>query len=78
MKKNDIAIIAAIAIFAIVVSALVSKFIFTPDSNRNQQAQVVQSISTDFQKPDERVFNENALNPTQLIQIGNNTNSNPF
>jgi len=78
MKKNDVAIIVVVAIFATVFSLLVSKFLFTPDKNRNLEAQVVQPISTDFKKPDERVFNSEALNPTQLIQIGNTSNKNPF
>ena len=78
MKRKDIALIAVVAVFAGIVSILASKFLFTSGSNRSLQAQVVQPISTEFQKPDERVFNENALNPTQLIQIGNNSNDNPF
>lgn len=78
MKKNDIAIIVVVTIIATVFAILLSKFLFTPDKSRKLEAQVVQPISTEFKKPDDRVFNADALNPTQLIQIGNTSNNNPF
>lgn len=78
MKKNDLALILVTVFFAGVISLLVSKVFFTSGENSQLEAQVVQPITTDFQKPDERVFNEDAINPTQLIQIGNNSKSDPF
>ncbi len=78
MKRKDIAVLVVVVIVASFISILLSKFLFAPDSNRNMKAQVVQPVSAEFIKPDERVFNQNAINPTQLIQIGNNSNSKPF
>lgn len=77
MKQKDLALIIVVAVVAGVLSVLVSKF-FISAGSKNLQAQVVQPISTDFQKPDERVFNDKAINPTQLIQIGNSSNTQPF
>lgn len=77
MKQKDLALIIVVAFVAGALSLLVSKF-FISSGSKNLQAQVVQPISTDFQKPDERVFNDKAINPTQLIQIGNSSNSQPF
>lgn len=78
MKKNDLVLILVTVFFGGVVSLLVSRFFFTSGENAQLEAQVVQPISTEFQKPDERVFNSDAINPTQLIQIGNNSKSDPF
>lgn len=77
MKQKDIALIIVVAFVAGVLSLLVSKFVISSGS-RDLEAQVVQPITTDFQKPDERVFNDKAINPTQLIQIGNSSNPQPF
>lgn len=77
MKQKDIALFLIVAFAAGVISLVVSRVFISP-SSRNLEAQVVEPISTEFQLPDERVFNENAVNPTQLIQIGNTNNSKPF
>jgi hypothetical protein len=78
MKKKDIALLVAVGLFAASMSVLVSQVFIKSGENRQMEAQVVQTITTDFQKPDERVFNKDAINPTQLIQIGNNSNNDPF
>ena len=71
-------LIVIVVIFAGIVSLVISKIFFTSSGQRNLQAEVVQKISTDFEKPDPSVFNDQAINPTQLIQIGDSTNPQPF
>lgn len=78
MKQKDFLLIAVVVIVAGVISLLISNFFIAGESQRNLKAQVVEPISAEFQKPDERVFNDKAINPTQLIQIGNNNNNQPF
>lgn len=78
MKQKDIALIVIIVIISAVVSLFVSKAIFVSPKNRQQQVSIVQPITADFPKPDSRYFNSSALDPTQLITIGQNANSNPF
>jgi len=81
MKQKDIALIAVVVIFAGVVSLVVSNFFFAPDPSKKLTAEVVESISSDFQKPDDNndsVFNKDAINPTKLIEIGNSNNKQPF
>lgn len=78
MKQKDIALIIAVAFFAGIFSLIVSKFFFTSGENRNLKAEVVQPISAEFNPPDKRVFNDKAINPTKLIQIGENNNKQPF
>lgn len=78
MKRKDIALVIIVAVFAGIVSLVISKIFFTSSGQRNLQAEVVQPITTDFQKPDPEVFNDKAINPTQLIQIGDTTNPQPF
>ncbi|HEY5442838.1 MAG TPA: hypothetical protein VIJ68_04830 [Candidatus Saccharimonadales bacterium] len=78
MRQKDIPIIAVIVIISAVISLFVSKAIFAPPKNRQQQVDVVQAITSDFPKPDSRFFNSNAIDPTQSITVGQNANANPF
>jgi hypothetical protein len=71
MKQKDIALILVVVFISAVASFVVSNMIFASPSNRQQQVEVVDS-------PDVRYFNNNSIDPTQLIQIGNNNNTNPF
>jgi len=78
MKQKDIVLIAIIVIFSAVISLFVSKALFAPPKNRQQQVEVVQPISSDFPKPDTRFFNNKAFDPTRQITIGQNANPQPF
>ncbi len=78
MKQKDIATI----IIAVVISAGISFFlsgkVFAPPKARMQNVEVIPSITNDFPTPDTKYFNSSSIDPTQLIQIGNNNNNNPF
>lgn len=78
MQRKDVVLIVAVIIFAGIVSLLVSKVFLTSSEQKNLTAEVVQPITSEFQKPDEAVFNDQAINPTKLIQIGDSTNPQPF
>lgn len=78
MKQKDIAlIIGAIAISAILSFIISSKFLVAP-AKRQQQVEVVPAISAQFTIPGQRDFNDQSINPTQLIVIGDNSNQTPF
>lgn len=78
MKQKDLALIIVIVFVSAVVSLFVSKAIFASPKNRQQQVDVVQPITAGFQQPDSHYFNGSAIDPTQLITIGQNSNPNPF
>lgn len=78
MKKNDIGVIIAVAIVAGIISLVATNFIFTPKSTKGLKAQKIDAIESSFQQPDKRYFNDQSINPTQLIQIGDNPNAQPF
>ena len=78
MKQKDIALIIIIVFISAIISLFVSKAIFAPPKNRQQEVEVVQPITADFPKPDSRYFNKHAFDPTQLITIGQNANADPF
>ena len=78
MKQKDIALIIVIVFVSAVVSLFASKAIFSSPKNRQQEVEIVQPITADFPQPDSSYFNSGAIDPTQLIKVGQNSNTNPF
>lgn len=78
MKQKDLALIVLVAGIAAIASFFVSRSIFASANARSQQAEVVDAITTDFQTPSNKYFNSSSVDPTQLIQIGNQNNTDPF
>ena len=78
MKQKDIAIIViSVVISGIFAYIICSQFIFSTAKNI-QKAEVVKPINSILDIPDKTVFNSEAINPTKLIEIGPNTNTQPF
>lgn len=78
MKQKDIALIMVIVFIGAVTSFFISRAIFASPKKRQQQVAVVQPITADFPQPDSTYFNKYAFDPTKLITIGKNANTNPF
>lgn len=78
MKQKDVAVIILVAVVAAMGSFFLSRFLFESGDKREQKAEIVDVISTDFQQPDKNYFNDQSVNPTQLIRIGNSNNKHPF
>ncbi len=77
MKQKDVALIIIVVFVTGVVSFFLSGVLFKT-SNLVEQVETVEPISAEFMQPDEKYFNSNAINPTQLIQIGKDNNKQPF
>lgn len=78
MKQKDIAMIIIVVFISGVLSFVVSDMLFGKPAERQQKAEVVDVITSDFSLPSEKYFNQNSIDPTQLIQIGDTNNPNPF
>lgn len=78
MKQKDIALIIIIAAISGLASFFVSRLIFVSANNRQQKVEVVDTITADFPIPSSKYFNNNSIDPAQVIQVGNSNNSNPF
>ncbi|CAN5656314.1 hypothetical protein BH23PAT1_BH23PAT1_1170 [soil metagenome] len=78
MKQKDIVTIILVAGITGVIAFLLANFFIASSQQLETEVEVVEPISADFPVPDERYFNEKAINPTQLIRIEENKNTNPF
>ena len=78
MKQKDYMLILVVVFFGGIISFFASKLIFSSPQSRQTEVEIVEEISADFQLPDNKYFNSESINPTKLIQIGDNNNSAPF
>lgn len=78
MKQKDFALIIVVAVVSIVIASFASNMLVGSTGGREQQAEVVDPISATFKSPDSRYFNEESVDPTQIIRIGENANESPF
>lgn len=78
MQKKDLTIVIAVIVVAGIFSFIICSKVLSPPKNRQQSVEVVDAISSEFKVPDPAIFNANAFNPTRLIQIGPNSNNQPF
>ncbi|MEO8105383.1 MAG: hypothetical protein ABI602_03550 [Candidatus Saccharibacteria bacterium] len=78
MKQKDIAIIIAVAGFSTVIAFVLANILLASPKNRQAEVKVLDSISSTFPTADKRYYNSTSIDPTQTVQIGNTTNSQPF
>ncbi|HSX16639.1 MAG TPA: hypothetical protein VLH86_00900 [Patescibacteria group bacterium] len=70
MKQKDLALILVMVFIGAVVSLLISRLIFSSPKNRQQKAEVVDVITSEFPVPPPKYFNSSAINPAQPITLG--------
>lgn len=78
MKQKDISVIVVIVIVSVVMSVLLSSKLIATPKNRQQKVEVVEKITSTFNRPDAKYFNKDSVNATQTIQIGGDPNTKPF
>ncbi len=79
MKQKDIALIVVVVIVSGMLSFFVGRYMFASPEKRQVEAEVVDPIVSEFNASlDKKWFNKNAVNPTEVIQIGDSSNNSPF
>ena len=78
MKQKDIALIVVLCILSGIVALILSQLVFSSKADKQQTAEVVDVITADFPDPPKKYFNADSVDPTQLIKITDNNNTNPF
>lgn len=71
MKKTDVAMIIFIASIAVMAAfAIASNVSFLRLSEKGESVPTIEVVSSTIEKPDPKVFNSNAVNPTVETFIG--------
>lgn len=78
MKQKDIALVLVVCFVSAVIAFFLSNWLFGGEQSREQKAETIDVITSEFRQPPEKYFNANSINPTKLIEIGGDPNPNPF
>ncbi|HET8689824.1 MAG TPA: hypothetical protein VFL81_00055 [Candidatus Saccharimonadales bacterium] len=78
MKKSDVAILILIIGVSLLVAFLVGKAVFGSATTQPVEVETADTISAEVTPPDPAVFNDQAINPSVRISIGNSSNQQPF
>ena len=78
MKKNEIALLILIVAISIGIAYAIGQSIFGKATTKPVQVETVNAISADIEQPSESVFNQNGINPTVPVKIGDPSNQQPF
>ena len=78
MKQKDILLIGVIVVVAAVFALLFSNLVISSPKNRSEKVEIVDAITSEFNLPDSKYFNDQSIDPTKIIKIGNNANTKPF
>ena len=77
MKQKDWMLIIVIAFFSAVSAFLLSRYVINKPVDQQQKVEVVGAIKSEFVDPDKKYFNENSINPTKIITIGQDQDATP-
>lgn len=78
MKKNEIALLILIVAISVGVAYAIGQSIFGGATTKSVEVETVNEISADIEQPSKDIFNENAINPTVPVRIGDPNNQQPF
>lgn len=79
MKKKDFTLIIIVMVISAVLSFALSSFIFGDPETDRIEVETTEVLTDDFILPDSAYFNDESINPTQLIRIGQDDDStSPF
>jgi len=78
MKKSDIAAVILIASVSALIAWFSANAVIGEPKQSALKVKTAHTISATVDKPDDRVFNSEAINPTVERSIGKSANSLPF
>jgi len=78
MKQTDIAMIILIAAISLVASYFIGNAVINSPDSRSTEVEIATPISAEFPEPSKKIFNDNSINPTEKIEIGEANKDKPF
>lgn len=78
MKKSDLALIVLVVSISLVASYFILNAFIGQPADNTQTVEQVEPISAELPEPSKKIFNDKAIDPTVVIEIGNPSNEQPF
>ena len=75
MNKNRLALLLLIVGTTALISFFIARAFFEKNSLKPVEVYTTQPIATDISEPSAKIFNGNAINPTNQITISDNNQS---
>lgn len=69
MKKSDIVTVVLIASMSVIVAFFATNAIFENVASEEVTVKTIERIESSVVEPDERIFNEDSINPTVEVRI---------
>lgn len=70
MKQSDIAALIVISSLTLLVAYFVADYFIGKPTGETAKVQTISQIDPEVKKPDSSIFNEDAINPTVEVVIG--------
>lgn len=70
MKKADIVTVVIVAVAGLFVSFIVSNILMGDPDLKTESYKTIKVIKNNLKKPDDEVFNPEAVNPTVEVKVG--------
>lgn len=70
MKQSDIAALIVISSITVLVAYFVADYFIGSPTSESQKVDTIIKINPEVKKPDSSIFNEDAINPTVEVVIG--------
>lgn len=78
MKKSDIAVLILLVSVSLVIGYFVGSWVFSANEIKEVPVQTAEPIVAEITPPDAKVFNDEGINPTVQVTIGQSANTKPF
>ncbi len=78
MKKNEIAFLILVIAVSVGIAYAVGQSIFGNATTKPVDVETATEISSQIETPSDQIFNDNAINPTVPVKIGDPSNQQPF
>lgn len=78
LKQSDIAMLVLIVALATTIAYFLGNALINSPQSRSVKVEQIVPISAEFQPPSPDVFVDDYINPTELIEIKNANNQQPF
>ena len=69
MKQSDVASLIIIVAISLVISFFVANSFISPPENSSAEIEVVEVIEPELTEVDESIFNQQAINPAENIEV---------
>lgn len=70
MKQSEIATIVLVASISVISAFFIANAVIGQPEGDNAKVYTTTEITSDIVLPDEKIFNNNAINPTIKVEIG--------